>query len=510
MKYVCIDPTMFVYPDIAEYAGSSDAISVLTPRGSYACAQILFTDVPGDTLSVDTEGISAELYEMVSVHVERNEGLDENNARPHQPERKAPFDVYDCLKPVNNGTLSAKNGVCGLYLAVKIERDAQPGVISGSVRAGGISVPVTVEISPVTVPEESLVMILGYSRGKVCSYHHVEENSPEFERLDTAYLKMLRRTHQNMLYCPKPRSVPLGENRWDFDFSEMERFMTKAISLGFTRFNFGLGFRQSWSKSTILVNEMPSMSFECYCYLAQLLPRLVGFLREHDWLDRLILGIADEPNNANATEYRALCSLVRKFAPELRLLDAMSFGPVHGAVDIWIPLNAEYQTHRTEIETFRTYGDEIWFYDCCTPRGGDYINRFLDYPLLATRYHFWAGYLYHLTGYLHWAANNYMPGQDPFVQSCPEHHNADSMCYLPAGDTHIMYPGDGEPWMSVRLENQRASAEEYELLCLLAEKDQEKADTICRSVCRSFSDVTYDPTAFRSARNALIRALEDR
>jgi hypothetical protein len=187
----------------------------------------------------------------------------------------------------------------------------------------------------------------------------------------------------------------------------------------------------------------------------------------------------------------------------------MSLGPVHGAIDIWIPLNAEYQHHRAEIETFRTYGDEIWFYDCCGPRGGKTINRFMDYALLATRYHFWAGYRYDLTGYLHWAANKYQPGQDPFTQSCPEHHNADSVCYLPAGDTHIMYPGDGAPWMSARLEAQRASAEEYELLCALAAKDKAKADEICLSVCREFDDVEYDVRKFRAARTALIRALEE-
>ena len=508
MRYRCIDPSEFVYPDITDYESASDRISVLTPRNSYACAQVLFTDIPDETLEIRTEGFSAELYQMVPVHVERNQGLDENNMRPHQPERIAPYDVFDCVKPIRNGVFSVEYGVCGLYLSAKVEKDAEPGVINGKIVAGDTEIPVSIEVSPVTVPEESLVMIVGYSRGCVCEYHHVKADTPEFEQLDTAYLKMLRRMHQNMLYCPKPKAIPLGDNKYDFDFSAMEEFLSKAISLGYTRFNFGLGFRQSWSASTILVDGMPSMSFECYCYLAQMLPKLVEFLRGHGWLDKFIMGIADEPNTHNATEYRALCSLVRKFAPEIKLLDAMSFGPVHGAIDIWIPLNAEYQQHRNEIETFRTYGDEIWFYDCCGPRGGDYINRFIDYPLLATRYHFWAGYLYNLTGYLHWAANIYMPGQNPFEQSCPEHHNADSMCYLPAGDTHVVYPGEGEPWMSVRLENQRASAEEYELFRLLEAQDKAKADAICTSVCRSFSDVTYDVKAFRAARNELIRALE--
>jgi len=508
MRYTCVDTAEFLYPDITDYLSGTKEIRILSPRGSYACAQILFSDVKTDILTVAADGWNPELYEMVPVYVERNHGLDDNNSAPHMPERRAPYYIYDCFKPITDTLRVGDNGVCALYLSEWIPADAEVGIRTASVRVGDVTIPVTVEVSSVVVPDETLTMIVGYNRPCVCKYHNVEMDSPAFDELDTKYLKMLRRMRQNMLYCPGPSAKLLGDNKWEIDFSAMEAFFTKAMSLGYTKFNFGLGFRRSWQESTILVNGMESMSFECYCYLAQMLPALVAWLKEHGWLDALILGIADEPNNANATEYRALCGLVRKLAPELKLLDAMSFGPVHGAIDIWIPLNAEYQRHRTEIETFRTYGDEIWFYDCCGPRGGGTINRFMDYPLLATRYHFWAGYRYNLTGYLHWAANFYQPGQNPFEQSCPEHHNADSVCYLPAGDTHVMYPGEGEPWMSARLEAQRASAEEYEMLCALAAVDREAADAICRSVCREFDDVDYDVRHFRAARNALIRRLE--
>ncbi len=508
MRYTCVDTAEFLYPDITEYKSGTKEIKILSPRGSYACAQILFSDVKEQNLTVKADGWNPELYEMVAVYVERNHGLDENNSAPHMPERIAPYYLYDCIKPIADTLRVGENGVCALYLSEWIAPDAEVGVREASITIGDVTVAVTIEVSSVVVPDESLTMIVGYNRGTVCQYHNVALGTPEFDALDTKYLKMLRRMRQNMLYCPKPKAIPLGDNKYDFDFSAMESFFTKAMSLGYTKFNFGIGFRRSWSASTILVDGMESMSFECYCYLAQMLPALVNWLKEHGWLDALILGIADEPNFANATEYRALCGLVRKLAPELKLLDAMSFGPVHGAIDIWIPLNSEYQHHRAEIETFRTYGDEIWFYDCCGPRGGGTINRFMDYPLLATRYHFWAGYRYDLTGYLHWAANYYQPGQNPFEQSCPEHHNADSICYLPAGDTHVMYPGDGEPWMSVRLEAQRASAEEYELFRALASVDKAKADEICTSVCREFNDVDYDPKHFRAARTSLIRALE--
>ena len=269
-----------------------------------------------------------------------------------------------------------------------------------------------------------------------------------------------------------------------------------------------VGRRQSWHTSTILLQGgIPAMSYRGYCYLTQYLPALRQVLIGHGWLDRCVMGVADEPNAENATEFRALCGLVHRIFPEMRLCDAMSYGDLHGALDIWVPLNAEYDKHRAEIETLRENGGEIWHYVCCVPREYGYINRFMDYPLLSTRYLHWGNYRYRLPGYLHWAANCYQPGQDPFFESCPEHRNTDEVSHLPAGDTHLLYPGKEGPWLSMRAEAARESAEEYEMLCALAEKDRQTADAICQSVFRSFCDVEYDAAAFTAARRRLLSAL---
>ena len=71
-----------------------------------------------------------------------------------------------------------------------------------------------------------------------------------------------------------------------------------------------------------------------------------------------------------------------------------------------------------------------------------------------------------------------------------------------------MYPGQSGPWMSVRLENQRAGTEEYEMLRAVAAADRTLADSLCARVFRSFRDVAYDALVFRETRNALVRAVE--
>ena len=45
MRYTCVDTAEFLYPDIQNYKSGTDYIRILTPRGSFATAQILFSDI---------------------------------------------------------------------------------------------------------------------------------------------------------------------------------------------------------------------------------------------------------------------------------------------------------------------------------------------------------------------------------------------------------------------------------------------------------------------------------
>ena len=53
----------------------------------------------------------------------------------------------------------------------------------------------------------------------------------------------------------------------------------------------------------------------------------------------------------------------------------------------------------------------------------------------------WAGSKYNTFGYLHWGLNQYKA--NPFKQSVVKHPSpqASSNNFLPAGDTHVIYPG---------------------------------------------------------------------
>ncbi len=514
MRYTVVSSAEFAYPDIFSYPSSSTEADVFSARGGYASCQILFRDLESPVLPVEIrslpEGAEAEIYSLRSVMVERNHGIPDDGHKPHWPERDAPYRLYDCLRTYD-GTVDVegeeKQG--GVYIALKIDRNAAPGVYPFTVAAGGCEIPGKLEIYAAELPEESLTMILGYSRAPLEKWHHLTPGTPEYDAMDRKYLAALRRMHQNMMYVGGVGAKETAPNKWEFDFSGLIRMIETYRAAGMKYFNLpSVGWRKSWNESTILLRgSIPSMSYEGYCYLTQYLPALKAVLDERGWTKDCVMGVADEPNAQNATEFRALCGLIHRIVPEIRLCDAMSYGNLHGALDVWVPLNAEYDKHMAEIETFRQNGAEIWHYVCCGPREYGYINRFMDYPLLSTRYLHWGNYKYNLTGFLHWAANCYQPGQDPFELNCPEHHNTDAVCFLPAGDTHVLYPGEDGPWLSIRLEAERESAEEYELLKALAAKDKALADEICASVFRSFKDVEYDVAAFTAAKRRLLGAL---
>ena len=514
MKYTVVSSAEYTYPDIWEYAGASREISVFSARDSYATFQVLLGDRNDAQVTVHfqglPEGCAAQVFTLTPVRVEKNHNIAPENYQAHYPERIAPYWLYDCLRPFD-GTLDLTDGVGGVYVSLPISADTAPGDYVGSMTVDGEEIPLQLTVYPVTVPQESLKVIVGFSEPICASYHGVKHLSEEYYRIEEQYLAMLRRMRQNMMYTGGISSKRVGENKWEFDFSKFVAQVKRYEAAGMRYFNApAIGWRKSWEESTILLNGvgLPAMSYEGFCYLTQYLPALRQVLLENGWIDRFVMGIADEPNEKNATEFRALCGLVRKLLPEVKLIDAIEYGDFYGALDIWVPRNEKYDRKTEQIEMLRADGSELWYYVCCGPRTTPgYINRFMDYPLLSTRYLHWANYKYNMKGFLHWAANVYQPGQDPFTVNCPEHHNADRVCFLPPGDTHIIYPGKGAPWMSIRLEAERESAEEYELLCELAKRDKDKADAICNRVFHSFRDVEYDVALFTENKKALLEAL---
>jgi len=215
--------------------------------------------------------------------------------------------------------------------------------------------------------------------------------------------------------------------------------------------------------------------------------------------------VADEPDDNSAADFRILASIIRRFMPGVKLMDAIMYTGMPGALDIMVPTNNYYEQNRDAFEAMRATGTTMWFYTCVNP-GGKYCNRFLDIPLIKTRYLHWGNYKYDLGGYLHWGYNFTERIHDPFKMSCPVHGNPANNFMLPPGDCNIVYPGPGRPWMSLRLESMRMGLEDLDLLRMVEQKDKAKADALCAEVFTKFDDVVLDVDAFEKNQIALLEA----
>lgn len=505
MKYTVCRNFEWTYPDIHSYATSATAFEAETLRGSVASFQVHIYDCKGAVGAwCDISG--AELYEALPIPVEACPGFEENEKAPHFPEREAPFLVNDCLKPFCDAA-ELYDGSCTLYVVINTNSGSH-GDISGCVHISDgcdtAEVPVRLKVLAADAPEEKLEILMGLGM-----YRFAGESWEEYLRLEGEYLAMLRRMHQNRLYV-NPPYITEKDGKRSFDFTDTDRYVSRAVDMGFHAFHLpDVGYRASWESDLIRVGGYDFKSEEGKAYLKDYLGALKIHLRENGWEHMFFIGIADEPNEINSESFCQLSREIKRIYPEIKLYDAVADTDIDGsALDIWVPRCDQYEKGIERFEAARKRGGEIWHYVCLFPREAGYANRFMDIPLLSTRYLYWGNYKYSLSGYLHWTVNDYQSGIDPFKASCPLHINAGSESILPPGDDKLIYPGEGHPWMSIRLENHRESAEEYAMLCRIAEDDKAAADILCAKVFSSFKDNELDPAAFDSVRRELLEAYE--
>ncbi|MBQ7836623.1 MAG: DUF4091 domain-containing protein [Clostridia bacterium] len=503
MEYKIIDSCQWTYPDIWEYKGEAKIFEGLAVLGGTATFRIIVRDIKG-VLNIQSDGIDCLFYEEIAIPVEDNPNFEEG-FMPHFPERIAPFCVYDCMKPCN-GIVTPKNKITSIYVSIPAACETLNGNIILSCCEQRISIPVSVKAYG-KMPEETLKISMGYELPSVAKWHDAEFGSEKLKELDQKYLHLLRHQHQNGYFLEHPRVHKDKNGKWNFNFDFMNHRIRTLLNLGFTHFHLhGIGFRRAWDAPDIIICGMDGLSYDAFMYLSSYLPALRENLRENGWLDSgmFTIGIADEPNQFDGVTYRAIAATVRKYLPEVRIYEAVSYVHMYGAIDVWAPRADEYAKNSDRFDVFKELGDEIWHYVCLFPRVGGYINRFMDIPLLATRYIYWANYKYDLAGYLHWSVNNYQSDLDPYEGSCPVHINAGSKSILPPGDDKLIYPGDNEPYMSARLEAHREAAEEYEMLRVIAENDKETADKLCDACFKSYTNVEFDPVEFRKTQHKLI------
>ena len=205
----------------------------------------------------------------------------------------------------------------------------------------------------------------------------------------------------------------------------------------------------------------------------------------------------DEPNDLDL--YNRFAEFVKKYMPGIPIIETVHSPKSVDTVNIWVPALHDYHNKYSFFQERQKAGDEVWFYTCIGPQD-NYANRFLELPLVQTRYLHWINYRYGATGYLHWGFNWWHVNKTNDAALAPG---------SPAGDAWIVYPAEGKLYSSIRLAAMRDGIADYELLKLLEQNSPDKAKELAGVLIKDFDLYDSNVRRFRQTRLKLLEWLSE-
>jgi hypothetical protein len=512
-----------LYPDSNPTAGSQST-QLDVARGGTVAVHILLTDLPANA-TIDfspvesSQAILAKWFRLIDVPVEKNTGPvgfieGKPNENPHVT-RRAPFRVYDAMEPIIS-PIQTKSTSAALRVHLPIAATDQPGqrnvILRLRVADQTIDLGVAISIHKAIIPPvgaKSFPYTNWFNLNNMASRHNLKPWSEDHWSMIAQYARLMAHARQNTFWVVWGDVFTREKTGLVLNRPRLNRLVKTFTDAGLYYIEGGHVASRTGGKWTASTFDMSiggplATSPEGNADLARACKQLMEEIDKNNWRTRWIQHVTDEPAAENGTDYRILVGMVRKYMPGLPILDATMNTAMAGSVNIWCPQVQEFQKHRDIFRAQQAIGDKVWFYTCCFP-GGPWTNRLMDMELLRPAYLGWGAALYDLDGFLHWGFNMYNRNHDPFNQSVVPHGEGS---FLPAGDTHIVYPGKDAPWSSVRLESQREGIEDYELLKILKSQSPAKAEEIIRQTFRAFDDFSKDTQVFRSARKSLLDAMD--
>lgn len=510
MNYSIYSENEWIYPDTR--LSEKQDVQLYVPRNSDVCFQLM-TDLEveeGEAVEVSMNGLAGclSLSQLLPAHVGANSGPKTLTTRDYESvkhfvTRKAPFDVYDVTRPVENGRLLA--GRAAFFFRIDVEKDAKPGSYEGSIslRIGSerVEIPVSMKVYETVMPDlkdSSFHMVNWIYYDELAKRHHVEPYGEEYRKVLASYLENQLDMRNDYLMIPSGVPVRDEDGRVvDFDFAQASFVGNLALEMGFKMIMGGFVARfEVWDEPEqwlLWDRQVGVTTQEGYRQLKLYFTRAWECVQQNQWETQYMQCLVDEPQIPNSLSYRALSGICRSRMPGVKINDPVEATDIGGALDVWVVKQSFYEKYYDTYRQLQDLGEELWLYTCGFPAGAT-MNRVMDLPLSVSRLPLWLCYHYQCPGFLHWGyhAHNeeleketcYWPGSDRNVQ-------------YPAGNSFVVYPaldGERKPWYSVRGHLQRLGAYDYEVFRMLGEKYSfEKADELIQKVCKGFDE--YDPSA---------------
>ena len=530
----------FLFPD-SPLGAMPDQLRVVSAQNGFAGIQLLFAcPEHAGSVAVRAPGFDAQLHQMIAVPVEYNTGDGVNqggamvilpDACPDYAVRKAPFHVFDCLKPVSGETIEARGGLCAAYIALSPRPDTAPGAhaLSIEIHAGAETHTCALEytVYPVSFDEDLFETTNWFSVRAMEQVHGVHIGTPEFEDVVRAYARSMRSVHQKvfLLWMHEDLSDRRVSKPYRFDFEDMAPIIRIFFEEGCDTFETGgiscRGYREDGTQDMYTADfkcaANPAISVdsaEGYELLCCEMQAFADFLKKYGWEDRVLFHVMDEPDvhykteadlQARRVQFLSAANIVRRYLPGVRIIEAVKTLTMRAGIDILVPITDSYQQNREIFDSAIAMGDEVWTYVCCAPEGR-WLNRFLDQPLINGRLLFWGCVRHNFGGYLHWGYNQFSGVPDPFTATSARNWTGIGTNF-PCGDAFIVYPGDGGPWPSMRLEAERMGAQEACLLQALKARDSAACHALIAKVYTAFDEYDNDPAKLEQVHEELLRLL---
>lgn len=526
----------FFYPDMP-LSPLPNHLRLAIPRNGWPGVQLLIeSSDPHLCAALESNSFTPEFFCMQAVTVEYNTGdgseqggamvLEQRSAcKPPYVTRLAPFEVFDCLRPAPDGIIETVNGRAALYVCLHPRPDIEPGEHEAALHMGNYCCCLTIQVYDVDIPLDTFPVTNWFSLDAISRCHGLAKGTPAFYEMVRRYARAMRRIHQTMFYIELDETCIASRSPYTFDFEYLRPLIQMFFEEGMQTMELGALLSRGF-----LPDGMPDMytdSFKCamvpglpvetpegYGVTVRFVQALAAFLRKYGWQDKVIFHIHDEPDihwkdyatlSARKQQYYLAASILRKYLPGIRIIEAVASPEFRGGVDIWVPGTPGYEANKEAFDSLIALGESVWAYVCCGPEGG-WLNRFLDFAVLKGRLLFWGCAANRLGGFLHWGFNQFPVGMDPFKgTSCP--NNTGIGTNFPCGDSFIVYPGTDGPWPGMRMEAARRGAEDAALLARLRQQDETAHDALVARVFRDNQHYNDDPTLFEGVFEDLLRLL---
>lgn len=355
----------------------------------------------------------------------------------------------------------------GVYpVRVEIETD-HDGVIWSS----GLSI----RMIAAKLPEQKIIHTEMFHADCLADYYKIPVLSEEHWRMIENFMRAAVSHGINMIFTPlftPPMDTAVGgerttvqlvkvtvvKNGYEFDFTDLERWIDLAVECGYEYLEMAPLFTQWGAKSAPKVMafadgaekqifgwETDSASEEYTGFLRLLLPKLKELLCQRGILDQTWFHVSDEPREDHIESYGKASRCLKECLPGCHFLDALSSYEFYQKGLVSNPVVSS-----NHLEPFLNHEvPELWTYYCCV-QGVDVSNRFFAMPSCRNRILGVQLYLYHMKGFLHWGYNFYnsrlsVKHINPYVVTdCGES--------FPSGDAFLVYPGDsGDAVLSIRI-----------------------------------------------------------